>query len=317
MGQPLDGKLAFFYGQFVDGAYSMYERNPGNLTPEPQAGDIPDTYEMVAWIDMSDFILWDKVPKFYGIMARNRVFRHEYIVSIRGTQTLMEWADDAVTLLTPFKPVPDAGRVARGFDQIYSSLQVVKRRVAPTVPSPAPTVTTPVALAVEEQIIGQPHARMSGTFAEQLEQLADSLETDEIRQGFATGRIARPRRGMIVTGHSLGSALATLFVIENKDRKKFDITTLCTFASPRVGDADFVQRFNELPIASWRIVNRQDVVPKIPLHIPLLFPYEHVNTEYDFSSSGVVDWNPVCWHSMKTYLHWLDASFPQDAKCQR
>jgi len=314
MGQPLDRKLAFFYGQFVDGAYAMYERDPHNLTPEPQTGDIPDTFEMVAWIDMSDFILWDKVPKFYGIMARNRVYRHEYIVAIRGTKTLMEWADDAFALLTPFKPVPGAGRVAKGFDQIYSSLQVVKRRGVPTIPPPTPAAVAPAPVASLQAV---PHERMSGTFAEQLEQLADSLESDESRQGFATGKIARPPRGMIVTGHSLGSALATLFVIENKDRKKFDITTSCTFASPRVGDAEFVRRFDEFPITSWRIVNTQDLVPRIPFHIPLFFPYEHVNTEYDFSSAGVVKWNPVCWHSMKTYLHWLDPASELDANCKK
>ncbi len=316
MGQPLDRKLAFFWGQFVDGAYTMYEREPHNARPLPQAHDIPDGYEMVAWIQMSDFFFWYRLPMgFYGLMARNRTNLHQYVLALRGTKSMVEWWDDGVTRLVQFKPVPDAGRVECGFDTIYSTLRVIK------MPEAARTPTLP------GQAIQAAHATergaaipelMTGTFADQLEQVADSLEPDpQLREAFRTGRLARPQRGMAVTGHSLGSALATLFVMENKSRKKFDIHTLCTFASPRVGDAEFVRQFAELPITSWRLVNTQDIVPRIPLHIPLLFPYEHVETESSFSSSGVVRWNPVCWHSMKTYLHWLDPASKLDPDCKK
>jgi lipase (class 3) len=154
---------------------------------------------------------------------------------------------------------------------------------------------------------------MTGAFADQLEQLADTLEGPEV---MSLAKERRPRRSFIVTGHSLGSALATLFVMENDRKKKFEISTICTFASPRVGNAEFVRRFNLLPLDSWRIVNTQDIVPKVPLHIPVLFGYEHVATESAFSSAGVVKWNPGCWHSMYSYLHWLDPSIGLDAKCK-
>jgi triacylglycerol lipase len=111
-----------------------------------------------------------------------------------------------------------------------------------------------------------------------------------------------------VTGHSLGAALTTLFVMENEQKKKFDISNSCTFASPRVGNMDFVRAFNALPIASWRIVNRLDLVPKLPIHIPIVLDFEHVNTLFEFSSKGMVKANAVCWHSIETYLHLLDAS---------
>ena len=84
-----------------------------------------------------------------------------------------------------------------------------------------------------------------------------------------------------------------------------------------MGNAEFVRQFNLLPLDSWRIVNCQDLVPKLPLHLPL-FGYEHVATPYAFSSEGVVKWwNPGCWHSMSTYLHWLDPSIGVDPKCKR
>jgi hypothetical protein len=39
-------------------------------------------------------------------------------------------------------------------------------------------------------------------------------------------------------------------------------------------------------------------------------------TPFDFSSAGVVKWSPSCWHSMKTYLHWLDAAIPVEDRCK-
>jgi Lipase (class 3) len=314
--RTLDKPEAFFYGQFVDAAYTMYERDPQNPRPLPQAHDIPDGYEMVAWIQMSDFFFWYRLPMgFYGLMARSRTDHHQYVVALRGTKSMVEWWDDGVTRLVRFKPVPDAGRVECGFDTIYSTLRVIKMPEAARAPA-APGQAIQGA-AVTERAAAIPEL-MTGSFAEQLEQLADSLEPDpQRREGFRTGRLARPQRGMVVTGHSLGSALATLVVMENKSNKKFDICTLCTFASPRVGNAEFVRQFAELPITSWRLVNTQDIVPRIPFHIPLFFPYEHVETEFSFSSAGVVKWNPGCWHSMKTYLHWLDPASPLYPGCQK
>jgi triacylglycerol lipase len=120
---------------------------------------------------------------------------------------------------------------------------------------------------------------------------------------------------MVVTGHSLGSALATLFVMENDSKRKFDITTSCTFASPRVGNLEFARAFDQLPINSWRIVNTLDVVPKLPPHIPLLLEYDHVDTAYPFKSSDFAKNSLVCWHAMETYLHWLDASYALRPEC--
>jgi hypothetical protein len=119
----------------------------------------------------------------------------------------------------------------------------------------------------------------------------------------------------VVTGHSLGAALSTLFVMENASKHSFDITTLCTFASPRVGNKEFALLFDLLPIDSWRIVNTLDIVPKLPPHIPVLLDYDHVDTGYPFSSAGLAKHNLVCWHAMETYLHWLDPTSPVSPGC--
>jgi hypothetical protein len=173
-------------------------------------------------------------------------------------QSKIEWFDDAFAFLTSFRQVPDAGKVAKGFDRIYSSLKVVKR---PLPRDGASTGPAPQAAAPEEIF--------SGSFAEQLEQLAISREAARGVAPAAEGR-GRPQRPTVATGRSLGSALTTLFVLENAEKHKFDISTLCTFASPRVGNGEFVRLFNGLSINSWRIVNTDDEVPKLPFRLPLL-----------------------------------------------
>ncbi len=299
---PLDKAQAAFYGQFVDAVYTMFKRDRSNLQPEPQPGDIPAPFELVAWIKMSDFAFINgEVPKFYGLIARDTTQKHSFILAIRGTEGWVEWFDDAMVHLVPFRQVPDAGRVAFGFDKIYDTLQVKHH------PKPG----TPVEAL--------PLPPLTGSFAEQIEQLADRLEDAPTQQAIRVDATMRPKRSFIVTGHSLGSALATLFVMENKDKKKFDITACCTFASPHVGNTEFVHFFDQLSLTScltsWRIANNQDVVTKIPFKIPLLFDYEHVETLYEFTSKGVVKWDPVCWHDMKTYLHWLDPAVAVDPAC--
>ncbi len=297
MGRPLVNSEAVFYGKFVNAAYAMFKREPSNLKPLPLADEIPDPYELVAWIHMTDFFLDDTVPRFYGFVAQNRNTYQEFILAIRGTEGKIEWWDDATAWPVAFKPVHSAGRVHEGFDRIYSSMRIERRR------------------SVEERTVAAEET-LTGSFAEQLEQLHLHMERTSIKKALIREDKGRPDRNYVVTGHSLGSALSTLFVMENREKGKFDVTTLCTFASPRVGDAEFVRLFDELPITSWRIVNTCDIVPKVPLWIPVFFNYRHVNTACKFSSSGTVKFNAACWHSMGTYLHWLDANLPVDDGCK-
>ena len=269
------------------------------LRPEPSC--IPPGYELGAWILMSDFILDDEIPKFYGIVVHAIDNPDSRIIAIRGTGGGIEWLDDAFAIPVPFRQVPSAGRVAAGFDKIYSTLKVVKR------PLPAPPgAPAPAAAAAPETF--------TGSFADQLEQLALSREAERSVAPAQAGG-ARRHRPTIVTGHSLGAALTTLFVIENDSKHKFDISALCTFASPRVGNMEFVHLFNQLPIDSWRIVNIRDVVPKLPVRIPILLDYDQVDTACPFDSSKFAKNSLVCWHSMDTYLHSLDNTYPLLPEC--
>jgi predicted lipase len=302
VGQPLDKGKALFYGRFVQAAYNMFKNPQGGDPLRPEPAGIPDGWELGAWIHMSDFILTLKEPEFYGIVCRSIDNPDSRIVAIRGTEGAIEWIDDSAAIPTPFRQAPSTGRVAGGFDKIYSSLKVVKRMLAED-----------RALAAAAPGLPAPAETFDGSFAEQLDQLAKSREL--ARGVRKSADEARPPRPMVVTGHSLGAALATLFVMENDSKRRFDITTSCTFASPRVGNLEFARAFDLLPIDSWRIVNTLDIVPKLPPHIPVVLEYDHVDTAYPFTSSDFAKNSLVCWHAMETYLHWLDGSSPLRAEC--
>ena len=296
MSDPLDHSRAAFYGQFVAAAYSMHASNPNSLNPSP--ANIPDGWELSAWINMSDFFLGTKDPKFYGIVAHEIAHPDHRIIAIRGTDGIVEWLDDAASLLmVPFKQAPHAGRIAFGFDKIYSTMMVV----------PVQSATAGrTALAIPA---------FTGTFGDQLNQLANLRESDRLQAHAPAPGRTRPDRPTVVTGHSLGAALATLFVLENSVEQHFDLLAISTLASPRVGNLEFKYVFDALPLISWRIFNTPDAVPKLPPTIPFILDYEHVSTGYSFNSSSFARQNLGCYHNIDTYLHWLDNSLPLAPGC--
>jgi predicted lipase len=249
---------------------------------------------------MSDFLFDIEEPKFYGIVVHEIANPDNRIIAIRGTEGIIEWIDDAASIvMVPFKQEPTAGRVAFGFDNIYSTMKVVP------VPHAAPGQA--VAATAEPEL--------TGSFGDQLEQLALRREAERgVVSEFAEGRTRR-ERPTIVTGHSLGSALATLFVIENRLKHKFDISLICTLASPKVGNLEFKQVFDALPLTSWRVVNIRDFVPKVPPTIPVVLNYEHVDVAYPFDSWLFAKKGLGCYHSLDTYLHWLNNSLPLAPEC--
>lgn len=122
-----------------------------------------------------------------------------------------------------------------------------------------------------------------------------------------------------VCGHSLGAALATLVAANVALDTTVRSPTLYTFASPRVGEHLFARSFNAIVPASFRVANRQDLVPQLPPVLPL--PYEHTHTLFALNSPhGAISQTIPCMHHLTTYL-WLMAQqagvsgFPLDAGC--
>lgn len=88
---------------------------------------------------------------------------------------------------------------------------------------------------------------------------------------------------IISTGHSLGAALAGLFILDlalvyNHTRQPSSITTGCiTFGMPRTGNRAWAHAFNQFVGYNFRVVHYKDIVP----HLPPLTPegFWHVMTE--------------------------------------
>jgi hypothetical protein len=84
-----------------------------------------------------------------------------------------------------------------------------------------------------------------------------AMAYDPIRPKLADA-LERREPTLLITGHSLGAALATLAAAEHRDRSP----RLVTFGSPRVGDARFRVMLDG--IAVRRFVNCSDVVTRVP-----------------------------------------------------
>ena len=87
-------------------------------------------------------------------------------------------------------------------------------------------------------------------------------------------------RRLILSGHSLGAAMATLAA------SAWRPTLLVTLGSPRVGDAAFADTV--APLASERIVNCCDLVTRVPPALPFVAEYVHVALRLYIDRTGAV-----------------------------
>jgi hypothetical protein len=280
---PFNSARAVLYGQFLYAAYKMYESAPQNATPPPVA--LPTDYKFVAWIQMRDFIITRTNWTFYGLLAQCISKPSEHVLVIRGTENLIEWWDDITSAVAV--PLSGFGEVAYGFQRIYETLRVI--HCAP----PKIAGARYTARSLES----------AGSFAHQV--------AAAVHATLGVAATPSPETSIEVTGHSLGAALATLYVAENSQSAKLTTPLICTFASPRVGDSVFKAQFDNLGITSWRIVNELDVVPKLPF-----LGYWHVEKEEAYNSGPSVDWTLGCWHSLNTYLHLIDPNQPLSPDCR-
>lgn len=113
---------------------------------------------------------------------------------------------------------------------------------------------------------------------------------------------------LTIAGHSLGSAIASLWALDVAVNTPVAALACYTLASPRVGFGAFVNCFNQAVPHSYRVYNEPDIVPKLP---PL---YDHVNAgeQIDSRSDPGLKHSILCYHVLPTYLRLLNpnSAFP-------
>ena len=269
----MDPTTAVAYGPFIQAAEAQYASAPTVVNPATIT-HMPAGYTLVRTIQMTDFFGPAQSRVFYGYVAVGGD-PATAVVALRGTGSKMEWWDDFHWDLVPFTQVRDGGNVAKGFDDIYDSIGTM-----------AP---------------GQQGSSAPGAVAAEVAQAATS--------GLAAG-LDPASLPLVVTGHSLGGALATLLAAD------LNATTALrpqawTFASPKVGDAVFAARYAGVATVSWRIYNQADIIPYLPLDV--FDNYQPVTTGYAINSQGKAEWTLGRAHSLNTYLHVLSpATVPLD-----
>ena len=115
--------------------------------------------------------------------------------------------------------------------------------------------------------------------------------------GRLLGQCAGIRR-VLITGHSLGAAVAVLAGVDVVTNVTPGVTPeLHTLAGPRVGAPDFAASFDATIPICFRIVNFMDVVPQVPPP-PV---YKHVGTEV-LVHGGFKALDVIYAHQLTTYL---------------
>ncbi|XP_027158323.1 phospholipase A1-Igamma1, chloroplastic-like [Coffea eugenioides] len=260
--------------------------------------NLPNFFKQSRWPKV-----WSKNANWIGYVAvsndetSRKLGRRDICIAWRGTVTRLEWIADMMDFLRPISsdkiPCPDPTvKVESGFLDLYTDKDESCRFCK---------------FSAREQILTEVK-RLIEMYSDEEEELSISI-----------------------TGHSLGSALATLSgydIVETginvgRDSRGVPVCVY-SFSGPRVGNVRFKQRVEGLGLKVLRVVNVHDVVPKSPglffnENVPpvvmklaegLPWSYSHVGVELalDHNNSPFLKptTDPVCAHNLEAHLHLLD-----------
>jgi triacylglycerol lipase len=120
---------------------------------------------------------------------------------------------------------------------------------------------------------------------------------------------------VLVLGHSLGSTLAEALAFELADNNCLGANRVgaVMFASPKLGDADFVAGFQK-QVTNYQVINyQQDVVPLVPpvdvTHLTIYHTLPNCTVITDQSATAVIkNDDKACCHHLIDYIAMLSPS---------
>jgi hypothetical protein len=101
-----------------------------------------------------------------------------------------------------------------------------------------------------------------------------------------SARTANPSYALVLTGHSLGAAVATLAGAYL--RVEGYACDVYTYGSPRVGNVVFANYVTQQTGANYRVTHLDDPVPRLP---PILLNYAHTSPEFWLSDGNATTVN--------------------------
>jgi len=204
----------------------------------------------------------------------------DYIISFRGTKSMSEWGVDFSTNPTNFIPydndrfIPTAkNECSIGFFALYSLPKPVEENLEASL--------TLLALAKRQT--------EKSSLAYQLIEFLNTTKVDNL----------------YITGHSLGGALAKMFLYDimssalSEDKMPNHVAGI-TFGAPRIGSVDFSKSFNDMQktwagkgktIQFCRVAASNDPVTAVSSN------YVHGDEEVELSSGGIIT------HLIGTYIN--------------
>ncbi|PKA47645.1 Phospholipase A1-Ibeta2, chloroplastic [Apostasia shenzhenica] len=318
---PLDENLRrelVKYGDLVQAAYRTFHSNPAASPSRSRLLVLPDrnyratrslfatsSVKIPHWLDAAAAAVppWmTQLSSWIGFVAVcdndreiARMGRRDIVVSLRGTATALEWAEDLRAALHPIEPTTDAAspaKVSSGFWSLY------KTSGGPQIPS------------------------LSAAVVDEVRRLVEQYRGEELSIT-VTGHSL---------GAALALLVADDLSAEIESAPPISVVS---FGGPRVGNRGFAERVERRGVKVLRVVNANDMVTRVPGVMPaggggggwrshVLEGYAHVGAELwvDNRASPYLrpDADPACCHDLEAYLHLVDGfmgtrcPFRSDAK---
>lgn len=263
-------------------AYAAFDRHQPAVCQKEKI-TVPEGYEFLdSWTGVDAIFGKDRTVECYGVVFRSLEAPYTYLFGFRGTADFLDALDDIGVESQPFSPFDSLAQVPSGV-RVESGFSDVYRDSTQGTPS----------------------------MQNQLFALIDTYSHSD-----------KPISQLLITGHSLGAALSTLFTLDLALSRPEVAATNINFASPRTGNADFVQFYESQPAQqstatrTLRVQNTHDKVPCVP---PEDLGYAHLTSAFLVAfakDSFVGDLDLAACHSSLNYQAVLQcASTQADGIC--